>query len=320
MGASSSDARWRGLAKPLAVCAGGLLVGWLLFLAVRHWPALEAKLRGDAKYCSWGNVFRVRGQIVDFQRVLKEAQAGMSVVHEDEAIGAELLRTPEGEFWIGRGDGQSWSGKRLLASLIAEHTLIERSDADRLVRPKETVIDCGAHVGIFTHYALKRGASKVVAVEPDPVSLACLRRNLEREIADGQVVVVDKAAWSSITELRFEESSVSSAGNTVVAETDRPVLRIQATTIDQIVRDLHLPRVTFIKIDLEGSEREALKGAADTLREFRPRLMVAGYHRADDPAVVPSIILRAYPRYQLTFGSCEIIDRRLAPGELFFQP
>ena len=56
----------------------------------------------------------------------------------------------------------------------------------------DTVIDCGAHIGAFTRYALNNGAHRVVAIEPNPVNIACLRRkrNFANEIENGSVTVV----------------------------------------------------------------------------------------------------------------------------------
>jgi hypothetical protein len=60
----------------------------------------------------------------------------------------------------------------------------------------------------------------------------------------------------------------------------------QAVTIDDVVRGLNIPRVDFIKTDIEGAERYALKGAAHVLSTYAPRLGVSSYHYPDDPAVL----------------------------------
>jgi hypothetical protein len=73
--------------------------------------------------------------------------------------------------------------------------------------------------------------------------------------------------------------------------------QVQATTIDQMVEDLGLPGVDFIKMDIEGAEQHALLGAARTLRRYQPRLGLAAYHRRDDHAVLSATILAANPAY-----------------------
>ena len=63
------------------------------------------------------------------------------------------------------------------------------------VRPGEVVIDGGAHVGLFTRTALALGASKVITFEVDPNAVRAQRKNLEKEIANGRMIVLGKAVW-----------------------------------------------------------------------------------------------------------------------------
>ncbi len=83
--------------------------------------------------------------------------------------------------------------------------------------------------------------------------------------------------------------------------------------------ELGLPRVDYIKMDIEGSEREALKGAQGTLRKYRPRLMIDAYHRPDDPRVLPAIIRQAHSDYASFCGPCELAGQRLVPHTIFFE-
>lgn len=57
--------------------------------------------------------------------------------------------------------------------------------------------------------------------------------------------------------------------------------------IDTLVESGAIPRVDFIKLDIEGAERAALAGAAGTLRRFRPRLAVSLYHKPTDLFEIP---------------------------------
>jgi len=58
-------------------------------------------------------------------------------------------------------------------------------------------------------------------------------------------------------------------------------------------------------MDIEGAEREALRGATETLARFFPELMLDSYHRPDDMQVLPTIIRKANPRYSMICGPCE---------------
>jgi len=62
------------------------------------------------------------------------------------------------------------------------------------------------------------------------------------------------------------------------------------TTIDETVARVHAPRIDFIKMDIEGSELAALRGAESTIRRWRPKLAISLYHRPEDFFVIPAWI------------------------------
>ena len=66
--------------------------------------------------------------------------------------------------------------------------------------------------------------------------------------------------------------------------------RCTPSTIDKL---LDGRRATAVKMNIEGSELDALKGAEETIRRWRPRLMVAGYHKTWDFWEVPELMLEA---------------------------
>jgi len=55
-------------------------------------------------------------------------------------------------------------------------------------------------------------------------------------------------------------------------------LKVRTTTLDNYIRERKIEKVDFIKIDAEGAEREIIKGAEKTIREFKPRMAIAAYH------------------------------------------
>jgi FkbM family methyltransferase len=62
------------------------------------------------------------------------------------------------------------------------------------------------------------------------------------------------------------------------------------TTIDETVTRTDVPRVDFIKMDIEGSELAALRGAESTLLRWRPKLAISLYHRYEDFFAIPAWI------------------------------
>jgi hypothetical protein len=63
------------------------------------------------------------------------------------------------------------------------------------------------------------------------------------------------------------------------------------------VKQKNLKKINFIKADIEGAERDMLRGAKETLRTMHPKLAICEYHLPDDPEVLEAIIKEANPNY-----------------------
>jgi FkbM family methyltransferase len=233
---------------------------------------------------------------------------------ERDASGYYLWDTPRGRFWMPK------SSDPRLASLLAEQERgIYRHEGARVLAG-DVVLDCGAHVGVFTREALSQGARLVIAIEPAPDNIECLRRNFAAEIAAGKVIVYPKGVWDRDDTLVLREVDGNSARDTIVMDrgiSTRPV-PVPLVPIDELVSELGLQRVSFIKMDIEGAERKAVLGARDTLRRYKPRLALCAYHVPGDPEAISAEVLSIVPSYRRACGSCLEYRLRMVPEVLFF--
>jgi len=186
------------------------------------------------------------------------------------------------------------------------------------IRPGDVVLDAGANIGVFTRKALWAGASKVIAIEPGPENLECLRRNFATEIADGRVAIYPKGVWDKDDILKLSIDPVSSAKDSFV----RPIenaefINVALTTIDKMVGELGLAKVDFIKMDIEGAEQKAVLGAKNTIAKFRPRMSLCIYHIQGDETMVPKLVHDAYSDYKVT-KTCLCAHARIQPEVAFF--
>ncbi|MGO9261303.1 MAG: hypothetical protein ACLQU1_34100 [Bryobacteraceae bacterium] len=94
--------------------------------------------------------------------------------------GLALWSTPSGEFWA-PDDGNV----HILAILLAQEERNIYGTGEWGVQRGDVVLDVGAYIGTWTRQALERGAKLVVAIEPTPASVECLKRNLAVDIAAG---------------------------------------------------------------------------------------------------------------------------------------
>lgn len=231
-------------------------------------------------------------QILDGTDKIPQLRNGMlQRIHKvREEGGYQLWSTPQGEFWYGEAPD------RQDAFVLAEEE-VDLYRTDR-IKPGSVVLDCGANYGTFTRRALDRGAAKVVAIEIDPREQAALRRTFAKEIQEGRVIVYGKGVWDQETDLDLR-------GDSVVLPRDQAPERLPVTTIDQIVAELQLPSVDFIKMDIEGAEKNALRGAGKTLARFSPVMAISSEHLPDDKQAIPALVNSLVPgRYRMQYGYC----------------
>ena len=158
--------------------------------------------------------------------------------------------------------------------------------------PEEVYIDGGAFdIGTCTDFIDWYGADykQIVAFEPSRYSVNACRQRI-RDYHIERIELIPKGLYSEDTTLRFTHkaagSSVSNDGSDA----------IEVTSIDHA---LNGERATFIKLDVEGCELEALKGAQKTIRTYRPKLAVCIYHKPEDIYELPLYILSLVPEYKL---------------------
>jgi len=231
-----------------------------------------------------------------------------------EKDGLELWDTPKGQYWIPKGN------RFVLPFNLAEMESHIYGTGEHFVRAGDIVLDCGASDGDFSHEALNAGAKLVVAIEISPASVECLRRNLAHEISQGRAIVYPKGVWNKDDTLPLSIAPDNFAANSVVlhAPGAQAIYQAPLTTIDKIVGELALPRVDFIKMDIEGAEVNALAGARETVRRFRPRFAIATEHNPDDETAIPNAIRAIRPDYQAECGYCAQANRRIRPEAMYF--
>ena len=295
--------------RVLIVC-GVVLMGALLILPNETISFLTRALLLPHEGCTVGEALASVRTSAAIRRERNRLLRASSVVRRDPA-GYVLWRTPSGDYWAPDSD---FSLFFVLAELELEPYGQGVSGAAR----GDIVLDCGAHLGVFTRQALRAGAKLVVAIEPGPQAIQCLKRTFAPEIAAGSVIVEPQGVWNREAHLRLY-SNGDTAVSTVFGPDSAPSVSIPLTTIDLLVSVRGLNKVDFIKMDIEGSERQALAGARRTLMQFKPRLAIASYHRIDDHLRIPEIVLQANPAYRSARVGCRLDVGAAAPLTLMFR-
>jgi FkbM family methyltransferase len=301
------------IGRVLGNVALGLIV---LCPVVGLWPKARLAVvwaSGRSQGCSFEDTVNSHELLLKMQKLAQDIGAASHPVQEDPS-GLELMDTPRGRIWTIRND-------RFLRYTLAEQQL-EIYGTNSGVQPGDVVLDGGANVGVFTRTALTRGASLVVSIEPTPLSVEALRRNFAPEIAAGRVIVYPEGIWDHVDTLELAEAGEgNTAGNSFVfGRSLATKVKVPLTTIDLLAADLHLPRVDFIKMDIEGAEKQALRGATETIRKYHPRMAIATEHLAEDPREIPKVVRAIWPGYRNQPSTCMDAFSTAPPEVMLFTP
>ena len=168
---------------------------------------------------------------------------------------------------------------------------------DSGVRPGDVIVDGGACFGDTAIYlAAQAGADgRVLSFEVLPEHLALLRDNLTAnpEFA-ARISICEEALWSTTG----SALTVHAQGPGTSVAPGNGAITVPSRSIDSLVETGVVDRIDFIKLDVEGAEREVLRGAEMALQRFRPRLAVSIYHGTDDVIDIPLQLMRALTGYR----------------------
>jgi FkbM family methyltransferase len=133
------------------------------------------------------------------------------------------------------------------------------------VKEGDHVLDVGAFIGDQTIAYSKKVGDKglVLAYEPNPVAFECLEYNMKE---CGNVVILNEGLSDTKGYIKLTDVPTN-AGMTYA---DKSKKGIKCNTIDSLDWD----RLDFIKIDAEGFEHNILKGAIETIKKFKPIMVI----------------------------------------------
>lgn len=156
----------------------------------------------------------------------------------------------------------------------------------------EVFLDAGAYDGdttqkfILSTNGLYKG---IYVLEPLDKQFQYIKK-ISKEEGWKNITLYQKAVWNCKQKLHFCDMEMGSA----VVENDTGVY-VQGESIDNIVGD---DKITFIKMDVEGSELRALEGARKTIQSNKPKLAISIYHKYEDIIDLPLKILDIVPEYK----------------------
>lgn len=141
-----------------------------------------------------------------------------------------------------------------------------------------TVLDIGANIGLLSAPLLaKNDTIRVISIEPSPATFACLQRTIAASPWRDRWSGLDVAIGDKVGTVDFYCAAPALGAFDGIRDTHRAgattKTTVAITTIDQIWHDTGKPDISSIKIDVEGAEAPALRGAAACVGACRPAIL-----------------------------------------------
>ena len=167
------------------------------------------------------------------------------------------------------------------------------------VKNDAVVFDIGAFKGDTAYFFSKKCSNKarIYAFEPDENNYKVLLK-IKDKYKLNNVIASNILFSNSETEINFLSMYLN-----------RPAVKMKSTTIDKFVEENNIEKIDYIKMDVEGAEKNILEGAIKTIRKFKPSLAIAIYHGGklfmedfyNIPIFIKNIINEDYEYYIRTF-------------------
>jgi FkbM family methyltransferase len=148
-----------------------------------------------------------------------------------------------------------------------------------LIRPGTEVLDIGANIGIMLTPLLKTfNTITIVAFEPSPNNLPHLNKTHTNSAHKNRWTIIDKAAFDYVGKVTYHLADEKNGAYDSIYDNQRIVFEreteVECTTIDTVWNSRNNPEVSFIKIDIEGADLIALRGAINCIYTCKPAILM----------------------------------------------
>ena len=168
-----------------------------------------------------------------------------------------------------------------------------------------TFLDAGAYNGDTALSLLPFNPLKILCFEPDDANFNLLNDTIQNNHLSSIIEAFKIGVGENDNEMTFKSQGIMSS-----KISEKGNIKIPVRKIDTLAKDIQ-GRIGLIKMDIEGFEFEALKGAKNTLQQHQPVLIISAYHTGKDFFEIPPLLKKFVPDYHLRFLDLEPISALL---------
>lgn len=169
------------------------------------------------------------------------------------------------------------------------------------VKKTDVIFDCGAAEGIFC-FLNHQQAEHIYAFEPLPEYVEGLKKTFQ-DIAN--VTVLNLALGEKCAEAYLKKAGINSS-----ITTEKTEHKVSVVTVDHFCYEYKI-KPSYIKADLEGYEINLLKGAKETIKQYKPKIAITTYHKETHAQEIKELLFSLNSSYQILTKGIE--ERKGAP-------
>jgi FkbM family methyltransferase len=211
--------------------------------------------------------------------------------------------------------------KRIVPLEAFNFNVYEQDDAEmlyKLVEDKDVIFDIGANIGWYSiHLSKKLPSSVIYAFEPISETFEQLIRNVELNQATNidlnKIALSDK--MQTLTFFYTPTGTGASSSVNITGGGDVLKMECQTNTIDQFIKNRNIPKLDFIKCDVEGAKFLVFKGGVETISKHLPIIFAEMlrkwsenfcYHPND---IIHFFLKLGYQCYTSSVGKLNVVDK-----------
>jgi FkbM family methyltransferase len=169
----------------------------------------------------------------------------------------------------------------------------KKEEIDISAKPGDYVIDAGGGWGeTAINFAFDVGPNgKIFTFEFVPENLKIMNHNLSlNQTLEPLITIIQKPLTQDSNITFYCENNNGLSTRISKERYDEKDIKLESISIDDFLTSDKIEKVDLIKMDIEGSELSALKGAKNTIKKFRPKLMICLYHKPWDFVEIPKFL------------------------------
>jgi FkbM family methyltransferase len=137
----------------------------------------------------------------------------------------------------------------------------------------------------------------IEAFEASPNKVSVMEKGME---------VLPWALWDKNENLIFNKNESSSSTSSVVRDNPNTAVSnhavVKGVKVDSFIQEKGIQSVCLLKLDIEGAEMEALHGAKEMIKKYRPQLAISIYHKKEHLYEIPELLRGLHPGYEFKLG------------------